>query len=298
MGRELKRVPLDFAWPENKPWQGYLNPHYAKSHNCSECDGSGSSPDARRLKDQWYGNAPFRPEDRGSTPFTPEHPAVRAFAERNVAHAPEYYGGGEAAILREAWRLADLFNRRWSHHLNADDVAALIEGGRLMDLTHTFSPETRWQPKEPPYVPTPEEVNVWSISGGLGHDSINQWIVVGAECKRLGINPECLHCKGEGTIWDSLEDEQAAEDWERSEPPGGDGYQIWETVSEGSPISPVFATPEELARHMAGKQWGGDKGTSYETWLTFITGPGWAMSMISDGNGLRSGVEAMCSNKS
>ena len=84
----------------------------------------------------------------------------------------------------------------------------------------------------------------------MGHDAINQWIVGGAECKRLGINPECQHCKGEGTIWDSPEDEQAAEDWKRSEPPGGDGYQIWETVSEGSPISPVFATPEELARHM------------------------------------------------
>ena len=295
MGRELKRVPLDFVWPENKPWQGYLNPHYAKSHNCAECDGSGSSPEARRLKDQWYGNAPFRPADRGSTPFTPEHPAVMAFAERNVTRSPEYYGGGEAAIQREARRLADHFNCGWNHHLNADDVAALIEGGRLMDLTHTWTPESRWQPKEPAYVPTPEEVNVWSLSG-MGHDAINQWIVVGAECKRLGINPECQHCKGEGTIWDSPEDEQAAEDWKLSEPPGGDGYQIWETVSEGSPISPVFATPEELARHMAGKQWGADKGTSYETWLKFITGPGWAPSMISDGNGLRSGVEAVCSN--
>lgn len=129
MGRELKRVPLDFVWPENKPWQGYLNPHYAKIHDCPACAGSGSSPGAQRLKDQWYGNAPFRPEDRGSTPFPPTHPAVRAFAERNVAHSPEYYGNDEAAILREARRLADLFNRAWSHHLNADDVAALIDGG-------------------------------------------------------------------------------------------------------------------------------------------------------------------------
>lgn len=295
MGRELKRVPLDFAWPENKPWQGYLNPHYAKSHNCTECDGSGSSKEARRLKDQWYGNAPFRPEDRGSAPFLPTHQVVRAFAERNVTRSPEYYGSGEAVIQREARRLADHFNRGWSHHLNAADVAELIEGGRLMDLTHTWTPESRWQPKEPAYVPTPEEVNVWSLSG-MGHDSINQWIVVGAECKRRGIDPECPHCKGEGTIWDSPGDERAAEDWKSSEPPAGDSYQIWETVSEGSPISPVFATPEELARYMAGTKWGADKGTSYETWLQFINGPGWAPSMISDGNGLRSGVEAVCSN--
>lgn len=292
MGRELKRVPLDFQWPENKVWDGYLNPHYAMSHDCPACAGSGSSPEARRLKDQWYGNAPFRPEDRGSTPFLPTHPAVRAFAERNVSRSPSFYGSDEAAIQREARRLADIWNRGWSHHLNADDVAALVEGGRLRDLTHTWTPESGWQPKEPAYVPTPEEVNVWSISGGLGHDSINQWIVVGAECKRLGTDPECPHCKGAGTIWDSPEDEQAAEAWARNEPPAGDGYQIWETVSEGGPISPVFATPDELARHMASKQWGADKGSSYETWLRFINGPGWAPSMVADANGVRSGADA------
>ena len=30
------------------------------------------------------------------------------------------------------------------------------------------------------------------------------------------------------------------------EPPIGDGYQLWETTSGGSPISPVFQTLEEL----------------------------------------------------
>ena len=29
-------------------------------------------------------------------------------------------------------------------------------------------------------------------------------------------------------------------------PPEGDGFQLWETTSEGSPISPVFATLDEL----------------------------------------------------
>ena len=28
MGRELRRVPLDFDWPQGKVWQGYLNPLY------------------------------------------------------------------------------------------------------------------------------------------------------------------------------------------------------------------------------------------------------------------------------
>lgn len=291
MGRELKRVPLDFQWPENKVWEGYINPHYAKSHDCAACAGSGSSYEARRLKAQWYGDAPFQPKDRGSTPFLPTHPTVRALAERNVSRSPDFYGNGEAAVQREARRLANHFNVRWSHHLNADDVAALLEGGRMMGLTHTWTQESRWQPKEPPYVPTPEEVNAWSLSG-FGHDAINQWIVVGAECKRLGIDSACPHCGGTGTIWDSPEDERAAEEWTSMEPPDGDGYQIWETVSEGSPISPVFATPEDLARHMAGKAWGADEGSSYETWMKFINGPGWAPSMVMDENGIRTGADA------
>ena len=30
------------------------------------------------------------------------------------------------------------------------------------------------------------------------------------------------------------------------DPPAGNGYQLWETTSEGAPISPVFATLDEL----------------------------------------------------
>lgn len=291
MGRELKRVPLDFEWPLNKAWQGFINPHHVATQ-CAYCGGTGSSPGARHLKDKWYGNAPFHPEDRGSTPFLPTHPAVRAFAERNVAHAPEYYGSGEAAIQREARRLADHFNRGWSHHLNSDDVAALLAEQRLMDLTHEFVPGDGWKPKEPAYTPTPEEVNEWSIRS-FGHDSINQWIVVDTECKRLGVPSMCDHCHGEGEIWPSDEAKALYEAWERSEPAAGDGYQIWETVSEGSPISPVFATPEELARYMAGRPWGGDPGSSYESWMSFINGPGWEPSMVIADGVIHTGPDAI-----
>jgi len=33
------------------------------------------------------------------------------------------------------------------------------------------------------------------------------------------------------------------------EPPKGDGYQLWETTSEGSPITPVFKTLDELCEY-------------------------------------------------
>ena len=290
MGRELKRVPLNFEWPLNKPWQGFINPHHVATQ-CAHCGGSGSSSNARQLKDQWYGNAPFRPEDRGSQSFTAQHPAVRAAAERNIGHAPYFYGRGELAIEIEATRLAAHFNRSWSHHLNAHDVAALIEGGRLHDFTSEFKPGTGWIKRDPMPEITPEQVNAWSLSG-FGHDSINQWIVVTAECKRLGVSSTCDHCNGDGEIWPSEEAKATYEAWSRSEPPTGDGYQIWETVSEGSPISPVFATPEELAEYMASHPWGADRGSSFESWMKFINGPGWALSMVVADGVVRTGPDA------
>lgn len=58
----------------------------------------------------------------------------------------------------------------------------------------------------------------------------------------------------------------------RVEPPKGEGYQVWEDVSEGSPISPVFKTKEELAKYMTDNTKENDVnyGATYEDWLTFI----------------------------
>lgn len=291
MGRELRRVPLDFNWPLNERWEGFVNPlHVAKS--CVACGGTGYSPTAKHLSDTWYGYVPFTPEQRGSIPLTPDDAPVVAFAKRNVERSPEYYGKGDMAIRHEARRLCCLWNAQWSHHLNGDDVAALAEAGRLMDFTHTFTAGKGWEPKDPPYHPTAREVNEWSI-GGFGHDSINRWVCVRAECARLGEPERCAICKGDGELWPSSEAKQAYEDWERTDPPHGDGYQIWETVSEGSPISPVFSTPEDLARHMTTTKWGADHGTPYATWLAFIKGPGWAPSMAITSRGIVSGVETV-----
>ena len=95
----------------------------------------------------------------------------------------------------------------------------------------------------------------------------------------------------------------------KEDPPAGDGWQLWETVSEGSPITPAFATPEELARWcvdhqfdskarlVGGESWnwlaGGTGTLDYSRWLAFIAGPGWAPSAVMDSKGYRSGVEAM-----
>lgn len=44
---------------------------------------------------------------------------------------------------------------------------------------------------------------------------------------------------------------------ELCEPPKGDGFQLWETTTEGSPVSPVFDTIDELA------DWCAENITSY-----------------------------------
>jgi hypothetical protein len=70
---------------------------------------------------------------------------------------------------------------------------------------------------------------------------------------------------------------------------------MYETTSEGTPISPAFATPEELARWLVDNNasaFGSDT-ASYEAWLRVARG-GYACSAIAvPGEGLVSGVEAL-----
>lgn len=283
MGRKVMRVPAGFDWPMDKVWQGYLLPEWLREHECPDCE-NGYSPRGRQLLDLWYGYAPFRPEDTGSTPLTPETPAVRRLAERNVSHSPDFYGAAEAAILREAQRLCDLWNGQWCHHLGDDDVAALVDAGRLMDLTHTWSRGTGWQPIDPPPVLTAVQVNEWSLHG-MGHDSINAGIVVRARCEREGVSDTCPTCQGYATVEAFKGQRAVAEAWQGIEPPTGDGWQLWETVSEGSPISPVFATAEELAEWMVANR----EASDLEVARRFVAA-GWAPSLIgSDAAGVVTG---------
>lgn len=288
MGRQIRRVPLDFDWPPNEVYEGFLMPDRLYGNDCPDCE-SGYSPQAQNLYDLWYGKIPFDPASTGSTPWRYDSPAVRAFAERNVANAPDYYGSGEAAIVREAQRLADHFNSGWMHHLSQEDVDALVAGRRLHDFTHTHGPDG-WQKIEPPVTPTAEQVNEWSLRG-FGHDGINASVVIRARCEREGVDDTCPTCKGHASIEAYPGQRAEAEAWEPSEPPEGVGWQLWETVSEGSPISPVFATADELAAWMSdperGRNW-----VPPEVAAKFIA-DGWAPSFVSSAatHGLVSGVE-------
>lgn len=270
-------MPLDFDTPLDEVWPGFLMPERLREDSCPGCK-NGYSPHAQYLFDLWYGHVPFAPK----SPLRLDHPAVRAFAERNVTRSPEYYGVGESAIRREAARLASLWNSMWCHHLCQEDVDALVADGRLKDFTHTWSREKHWQKIEPPVVPTAEQVNEWSLHG-VGHDSINASVVVRARCKREDFPEECATCEGHGSVEAYPGQRAEAEAWEPTEPPTGDGWQLWSTTTEGSPMSPVFASGEELAVWMSTNPSGfAGAVPSLESARAFVEA-GWAPSMISVG---------------
>lgn len=239
MGREIKRVPLDFQWELNKIWDGYLNPH-PDGDECETCNGDGYSEQSRVWADKWYGKAPFHPYETGSTPFTPDHPSIHAFAQRNMDNmtpAERVLVGfrlGIHSVQDEAERLCYLFNKGWCNHLDADDVDALWKAERLWDFKEK---------------PTPQQVNEANLRG-MGHDSINFWTCLEAKCERLGVPRYCLTCNGDGVVWSSDEAKSLYESWEPTEPPSGEGWQLWENVTEGSPQSPVFEKPEQLVEWM------------------------------------------------
>lgn len=123
----------------------------------------------------------------------------------------------------------------------------------------------------------------------LGSDSyqVNQAIL-----KAAGLPEEwgwCKTCGGTGEV--ATAEQKAARDaWEQTESPTGEGWQLWETVSEGSPTSPVFATADELATWMSQPERGRDW-QPFPSAQKFVTA-GWAPSFISTPEtGVVAGVE-------
>jgi hypothetical protein len=153
-------------------------------------------------------------------------------------------------------QIADAFyghgtGRRWVNDITQDEVDALVANNRLSDFTHTWTPGAGWQRDPAKPHPTAAQVNAWSRQG-FGHDAINRWILIETRARRLGVWGHCETCSGEGELFANAQHKADYDAWERTDPPTGDGYQLWDTTSEGKPLSPVFATLDELAAWCAG----------------------------------------------
>lgn len=227
MGRELKRVALDFDWPLNKVWKGYINPYYEE---CKYCEGSGSSIAGKRLS------------------------------------------GLVNLILLSGSDACDGKCHPYFYDMPLHGSERKVCEIEMAELS------TGLAGRKPSF---------------LGHDACDRWTAIKTIIKAAGVSEDwgtCKECNGHGIPKDKYE---AYDKWQQEEPPTGEGYQIWETVSEGSPISPVFNTPEKLAKYMSEESC--DKG-SYEMWLKFINEHGWAPSLIMDSRGVHTGVEAITDN--
>ena len=64
MGRLLKRVPLDFNWPIEQNWKGYVNPYHSQS--CKNCEGGGYNKETTQLGKDWYAfeNENYKPNPK------------------------------------------------------------------------------------------------------------------------------------------------------------------------------------------------------------------------------------------
>lgn len=219
MGKELKRVPINFEWEIGKTWCGYINPH--EVHKCKNCDGSGYSDEYYKLRDEWYGDP------------TKENYIPNPFRKNCIYNT-----------------------KAWKNNLNEDDVNALLENDRLWDFTRVpindeqkeivkqeiANGKNSWLPFNNGYIPTPQEVNEWNLKT-LGHDSMNAWYCIKARLKKEGKPYVCNKCNGTGKNWQHPKAKKLYNNWKNYDPPIGEGFQLW---SYDSPVTPVFNSLEEL----------------------------------------------------
>ena len=182
MGRQIKRVPLDFDYPLNKVWDGYLNPHHRECPHCVD----GTTPARARLSD------------------------IVSLLTLSADDARRRQNHPYFTMINQAIR------RRFQS-VPSTDLESLIQG----------------------------------LSGGdrgtLGYSS-SDYAIEKKIIEAAGLNPDdwgiCIFCKGDDI---DPEVKEAYEAWVKVDPPAGDGYQLWENTTEGSPQSPVFASPILLA---------------------------------------------------
>lgn len=94
-----------------------------------------------------------------------------------------------------------------------------------------------------------------------------------------------------GEIWPGFqrdcgdEDCDGCPDCEKQDPPTGDGWQSWETVSEGSPRSPVFASRDAFV------EWLSKEEDCSPVAADKFVEQGWAPSMMATPFGVFMGVQ-------
>lgn len=262
MGREIRRVPKDFDFPLNKTWSGYLHPDTLHGEHCSPCGGNGRTPASL-----WVQAIGLMIEDIAQDLSAQEHgKKAHPYLTEHMPHEPRTTGK------------------------ISEDKTHWVQEPAVMRPTPDFQEFVQGLLSE-----EEKKVHERRATGPFSSYSYQVGLALvraaGLDIDTWGI---CPACEGHGTT-ESYPGQRADYDaWEATEPPTGEGWQLWQTVSEGGPISPVFETPEELARWMASPayHWGVSRPMKYEDALAFVKGPAWAPSFIVTGShGLETGED-------
>lgn len=208
MSHEVKRVPLDFGWPLNKVWEGYLMPDRLKERPCpagEACDRGQTS--ARAWVDEIARLALMLDDDMGSR-SNDLYPFFRSVA-----------GGGTHALRPRP----------------SADIREFVTG-------------------------------LAGHENMVGHDVYDRRRATTRLIEAAGLDPQtwgvCPKCAGRGSVEAYPRQRAEAEAWQGTGPPAGEGWQLWEIVSGGSPVSPVFATAEELAHWLTTPEGGAAVGSA------------------------------------
>ena len=133
-----------------------------------------------------------------------------------------------------------------------------------------------------------DEIREWDEankkwSQGLTSDFEGGWEPIGKEDKKLSY----VEYDGLRPIKDDY-----MPNWTASK---NTQYIMYETTTEGTPISPAFSTPEKLAKWLAVNKASAfaNRTATYEEWLSMIKSMKSVPSAVTSSDGVKSGVEAL-----
>lgn len=287
MGREVKRVPVDWDWPVGETWEGYLRPARLDGEPCVTCNGSGQSHFGWWLQNFCYRISMLAGDVHEQRRGRPMHPWLAEWEGRH-GHFEDSPG--------DKLDLTTMSFRRYVVDRPGSDALEFFRG--LMQRSHQITFEQGGEYAHlysADRVPPAEQIgsSIGHSSNDTGQGNIQSALLTVLQ-DAAGQGLECQSCGGEGSF-EKYEGQRAeAEAWERSEPPTGEGWQLWETVSEGSPISPVFPTAEALAQWLTTPAacWGAMRQPMTIEAARRFVGAGWAPSLIgSPSEGVMDGAE-------
>ncbi len=165
MGREIKRVALNFDWPIGKIWKGYINPYSKHIKDCTVCQGRGVNLEYYFLECLWYAHKHNEISDLIKKISNPElvkfaHIILESRSLSTMFfNWAEYYGVSVKSLepLRDKvfnkqefeviknnlnkpsgmllWIMGECAPVGWCNYLDEDDIKALIRADRLWDFT-------------------------------------------------------------------------------------------------------------------------------------------------------------------